>query len=74
MKIGIGVRQGCYLSRIVFNVYSKYITSGALEGFGDFKIGGQVICAVKYADNSVLLVKEETVLQNTGNRIIEIGR
>jgi hypothetical protein len=27
----------------VFNLYSEYLTKEALEGFGDFKIGGQVI-------------------------------
>jgi hypothetical protein len=35
-----------------------------LESFGDLKIGGQVICTVKYADDLVLLAKEETVLQD----------
>jgi hypothetical protein len=37
VKIGRGVRQGCYLLPIVFNLYSKYLTKEALEGFGDFK-------------------------------------
>jgi len=31
----------------------------ASEGFGGFKTGGQVICAVIYADDLVLLGKEE---------------
>jgi hypothetical protein len=35
----------------------------ALEGFGDFKMGGQIIHNVKYADDLVLLAKEEKVLQ-----------
>jgi hypothetical protein len=46
-------------------VYSEYLTNEALESFGDFRIGGQVICTVKYADELVLLAKEETVLQGT---------
>jgi hypothetical protein len=44
-------------------LYSKYLTKEALKGFGDFKIGGQVIRTVKYADDLVLLAEEETVLQ-----------
>jgi hypothetical protein len=30
-----------------------------LEGFGDYKIGGKTIHTVKYADDLVLLAKEE---------------
>jgi hypothetical protein len=74
VKIGRGVRQGCCLSPILFNLYSEYLTKEALEGFGDFKIGGQVILTVKYADDLVLLAKEETVLQGMIDRLIEIGR
>jgi hypothetical protein len=35
-----------------------------LEGFGDFEIG-QVMHSVNYADDLVLLAKEEAMLQNT---------
>jgi hypothetical protein len=45
-----------------------------LEGFGDFKIGGQIIHTVKYTDDLVLLAKEEKVLQNMIDKLIEIGR
>jgi hypothetical protein len=45
-----------------------------LEGFGDFKIGGQIIHTVKYADDLVLLAKEEKVLQDMIDKLIEIGR
>jgi hypothetical protein len=74
VKIGRGVRQGCCLSPILFNLYSEYLTKEALEGFGDLKIGGQVIRTVKYADDLVLLSREGKVLQGMVDRLIEIGR
>jgi len=55
-------------------VYSKYPTQEAPEGFADFKIGGQVTCTVKYADDLVLLAKEEVVLQGMIERLMETGR
>ena len=57
-----------------FNLYSKCLTKEALEGLGDFKIGGQIIQIVKYADDLVLMAKEETVLQGMIDKLIEIGR
>jgi hypothetical protein len=62
------------LSPILFSLYSEYLTKEALEGFGDFRIGGQVISTVKYADGLVPLAREETVLQGMIDRLIEIGR
>jgi hypothetical protein len=55
-------------------LYSEYLTKEALEGFGDFKIGGQIIQTVKYADDLVLLAKEEKVLQDMIDKLIEIER
>jgi predicted nucleotidyltransferase len=63
VKIGRGVRQGCCLSPILFNLYSQCITEEALEGIGDFKIGGQILQTVKYADDLVLQAK--VTRQNT---------
>jgi len=40
VKIGRGVRQGCCLSPILFNLYSECLTEEALDGLGDFKVGG----------------------------------
>jgi len=42
VKNGRRVRLGCCLWPILYNVYSEYPTQEALEGFGDFKLGGQV--------------------------------
>jgi hypothetical protein len=52
----------------------EYITKEALEGFGDFKRGGQVIHTVKSAGDRVLLAKEEMVFQGMIDRIFDVGR
>ena len=39
-----------------------------------FNNGGQIIQTVKYADDLVLMAKEETVLQGMIDKLIEIGR
>ena len=74
VQIGRGVRQGCCLSPILFNVYSECLTKEALHGLGDFNIGGQIIQTVKYADEVVLMAKEETLLQSMVDKLIEAGR
>jgi hypothetical protein len=58
-----------------FKVQLKWrYTATALEGFEDFKIGGQIIHTVKYADDLVLLAKEEKLLQDMMDKLIGIGR
>jgi hypothetical protein len=74
VKIGRGVRHGCCYSPLLFNLYSEYVTQEALEGLGDFKVGGQIVRTVKYSDDLVLLAKEEIVLQGMIDKLIEVGR
>jgi hypothetical protein len=42
------------LSPLLLNLYSEYVTQEALEGLGDFKVGGQIISTVRCADDLVL--------------------
>jgi hypothetical protein len=55
-------------------LYSGLLTKEDLEECRDFKIGGQFIQTVKYADDLVLLAKEEKMLQDMIDKLIEIGR
>ena len=66
--------KNAVLSPILFSLYSECLTKESLEWFGDFKIGGQIIHAVKYADDLVLLAKEEKMLQDMIDKLIEIRR
>jgi len=62
------------LSPILFNLYAECLTKEALDGLGVFNNGGQIIQTVKYANDLVLMAKEETVLQRMIDKLIEIGR
>jgi len=57
-----------------FEVSQPFQSKEALDRLGDFKIGGQIIQTLKYADDLVLLAKEEKVLQDMIDKLIEIGR
>jgi len=43
-------------------LYSEYLSKDDLEGSGDFKIRGKVLRPMKYADDLVLMAKEEAML------------
>ena len=62
------------MSPSLFNLYSEYLAKEALDGLGDFNNGRQIIQSVKYADDLVLMAKEETVLQGMIDKLTEIGR
>jgi hypothetical protein len=55
--------KGCCLSPIPSNFNSEHLTKEGLEGFRDFKIGGQGLCTAKYAGDLGLLAKKETVIR-----------
>jgi len=73
VKIGRGATQGCFCHQFSSNCKGNALPRN-LEGFGDFEIGGKIIHTVKYANELLLLAKEEKVLQDLIDKLIEIGR
>jgi len=49
----------CCLSPIIYQLCSEYFTTEALDDFGNFKVGRQVISSVKCADDDVQLANEK---------------
>ena len=64
--IGKGVRQGCILSRCLFNLYAEYImrNAGLEETQAGIKIDGRNINNLRYADDTILMAESEEELKS----------
>ena len=67
------VKVGRQVTHSLQLIHQEYY-QGNSKGFGDYKVGGKVICTLKYAGDLVLLAKEETVLEDMIDKITGIGR
>ena len=63
MTIKRGVRQGCILSPILFNLYSEVLIEEALESAEGIKVNGKRYTDFRYADDTLLMADNETALQ-----------
>lgn len=67
-----GVRQGCSLSQMLFNVLVANMEKELeKEGVGGIKIGREKLRMLEYADDIIILAEEEEVLE--GNNKLECG-
>ena len=67
-----GVRQGCIISPILFNLYSEYMMLDVQEKGKGIVIGGQNFTNLRYADDAVVISEEEAELQQMITTISDV--
>jgi len=69
-KIGRGVRQGCPLSPILFNIYIEEIVRESLDEMNEgIKVGGKLVKALRFADDQAMLAQNQGGLQRMMDRL-----
>ena len=70
LRTTVGVRQGCLLSPILFNIFLERIMTDALEDHeSTVSIGGRTITNLRFADGIDSLAGEEEELANLVERL-----
>ena len=55
-EIGCGVRQGCCMSPLLFNIYAEAMMMEAMEGIEEgIKIRGKLLNDVRFADDQGMI-------------------
>lgn len=75
ISIERGVRQGCILSPMLFNVYSENIFKQALDEYDEgILINGERINNIRYADDAIIFADSLEGLQTLMTRITETSQ
>ena len=67
-----GVRQGCVISPLLFNLYSVFMIKEAMEGMEGVGFNGINVTNLRYADDAVLVVARRKKMQKMIDRLSEI--
>ena len=57
------VRQGCVISPVLFNLYSKFMIKEAMDNVEGIKLNGINITDLRYADDAVLVADKRKKMQ-----------
>ena len=64
-----GIRQGCILLPILFNLYSEFLIEEALSDREGLHINGENINNIRFADDTVLIAESKEDLQEMINEL-----
>ena len=68
----VGVRQGCLLSPVLFNIFLEQIMQDTLQNHkSTISIGSREISNLKFADDIDLIAGSNAELQELRNRLVE---